>query len=169
MSSISNDFFNIHDFPAAYFGDNEKANVLRSQIIKNQVRIPECEQGLLETIFFSDENIDLINKQLIMTVFKKTNGEYKISPQSKTSLEIVMRYVFIEHARHLPFNIVGQIRELNCRVVGEITPKIITEVTQRVEYLNTINNPRQILDLPKNVNNSKNDKSLPSVTTVLFN
>ncbi len=159
--------FNIQDFPTAYFCDNIKANSLRNELIKNQVRVSECEQGELETTFFSDENISLINKQLILSVFKKTNGQIKISDQSKQSLIIVMRYIFLEYARHLPYDIAGQIKELNCQIVGEVLPKIITEVTQRISYLEEINNPKKIIPLPINVN--KNNRSLQSVTSILFN
>lgn len=156
--------FDFHDLPAAYLNDNNKANKLRHEIIKNQVRINECEQGDLENTFFSDENIALINKQLILTVFKKTNRQYKIMDQSTESLTIVMRYVFLEHARHLPYNILEQIRELNLRVVNEIIPIIITQITQRTEYLKTIAEPRNILALPINVHGGSR-QNLPSVTT----
>ncbi len=37
--------FDFHDLPIAYFNDNNQANKLRREIIKNQVRINECEQG----------------------------------------------------------------------------------------------------------------------------
>ena len=156
--------FDFHDLPAAYLNDNNKAKKLRHEIIKNQVRINECEQGDLENTFFSDENIALINKQLILTVFKKTNRQYKIMDQSTESLTIVMRYVFLEHARHLPYNILEQIRELNLRVVNEIIPIIITQITQRTEYLKTIAEPRNILALPINVHGGSR-QNLPSVTT----
>ena len=167
MAFLTNRKFDFSDMPIAYFNDNVQANELRNQVIKNQVRISECEQGDLPNTFFSDENIALINKQLVLSVFKKTNGQYKITDQSKQSLEIVMRYVFLEHARHLPYDIVGQVRELNCRVVGEILPGIITQVTQRTEYLKTISEPRQLLSLPQNVNGGTR-KNLPSVTTTFF-
>ena len=167
MAFLTNRKFDFSDMPIAYFNDNVQANELRNQVIKNQVRISECEQGDLPNTFFSDENIALINKQLVLSVFKKTNGQYKITDHSKQSLEIVMRYVFLEHARHLPYDIVGQVRELNCRVVGEILPGIITQVTQRTEYLKTISEPRQLLSLPQNVNGGTR-KNLPSVTTTFF-
>ena len=109
--------FNMQEMPTAFFWNNTTSNELRNELIKNQVRISECEQGDLETTFFSDENIDLINKQLIINVFKKTNGEFKISTQKKEDLIIVMRYTFIEYAKHLPYDIANQIRELNCIVV----------------------------------------------------
>lgn len=155
--------FNIEELPNAYFCDNNKSNALRNQLIKNQVRINECEQGDLETFFFSDENIDLINKQLILSVFNKSEGKYKIADQSKNDLIIVMRYVFLEYARHLPYNVSEQIRELNCRVVGEILPNIITNVTQRIDYLDEINNPRKLVPLPVNVN--KGNRNLQSITS----
>ena len=142
---------------ALFLCDNPKAKNIRNQMIKNQIRISECEQGALEDTFFSDENINLINKQLIMSVFKKTNGNIKITEQSNSSLIIIMRYIFIEYARHLPFNIAEQIRELNCRVVSEVVPNIITNATQHINYIAEINNPRNIIPLPKNVrfNSSK--------------
>lgn len=155
--------FSFNELPNAYLADNPKADELRKQVIKNQVRINENNQGMLEELFFSDENMDLINKQLILSVFKKTNGEYKISEQSKESLLIVMRFVFIEYARHLPYNITQQIRELNCIVVGELVPTLVTNVSQKIAYLKEISEPRQLLELPKNVN--KNNKNLKSITT----
>lgn len=159
--------YGLHELPAAYFCDNMKASAMRNEMIKNQVRINECEQGNLETTFFSDENIELINKQLILGVFKKTNGKIKIPPQSNSSLIIVMRYVFLEFARHLPYDIMGQIKDLNCMVVSEILPNIITNVNQRIDYLKEIENPRKILELPKNVS-SKNNRTLASASTILF-
>lgn len=161
--SFINKKFDMQEMPIAFFCNNTKADKLRNELIKNQVRISECEQNDLENYFFSNENIDLINKQLIMKVFKETKGEFKISPQKHENLIIVMRYTFLEYARHLPYDITNQIRELNCIVIGQILPNIITQITQRKEYLRVINEPRQILSLPINVSTKNN--LLQSVTT----
>ena len=152
--------------PVGFFCDNKKSTAQRNEMIKNQVRINECEQGLLENTFFSDENIDLINKQIILAVYKRSNNEYKIGPQSKESLIIVMRYIFIENAKHLPYDIPQQIRELNCNVVTEILPNLITSISQRIDYLKFIESPREILALPVSANN-KNKKNLPSLSSRL--
>jgi hypothetical protein len=154
--------FNMHEMPTAFFWDNSTSTELRNELIKNQVRISECEQGDLETYFFSNENIDLINKQLILSVFKKTNGEFKISNQKNEDLIIVMRYTFIEYAKHLPYDIRNQIKELNTIVVGQILPNIITQITQRKEYLRVISAPREILPLP--ISESTSNRILPSIT-----
>ena len=159
--------FNITQLPIAYFNDNVNSNELRNQLIKNQVRISECGQGKLEDIFFSNENIETINKHLILSVFKKSQGKFKISKQSNESLIIVMRYIFIEYAKHLPYNIDKQISELNCRVVGDILPIIFTNVRQRIDYLRDIDCPRPQIPLPINTKNE--NKELPSITKVIFN
>ena len=128
--------FDFHDMPQAYLCDNVKANTLREQLIKNHVKIAECAQGDLETIFFSNENINIINKQLILIVYKISDKKFKIPEQSKDDLIIIMRYVFIEYARHLPYNISNQIIELNNKVVNEILPNILTNINQKLNYLN---------------------------------
>jgi hypothetical protein len=158
--------FDFKELPTAFFCDNPKANNLRNQLIKNQVRISSDAQADLEEVFFSDENIDLINKQLILAVFNKTKGMYKIPPQTTESLIIVMRYIFIEYARHLPYDVKGQIRDLNCMVVSDVLPNVITNVTQRIDYLKEIQNTRQNNTIPKNVNT--NTKNLQSISSILF-
>ena len=61
MAFLKNKKFNLQDMPIAYFNDNIQAKELRNQVIKNQVRISECEQSELPDTFFSDEYIELIN------------------------------------------------------------------------------------------------------------
>lgn len=156
--------FDVNEFPMAFICDSKKSNELRRDLIKNQVRVSEYDIAPLEDAFFSNENIDLINKQLILSVYKKTNGQVKISNQSKEKLIIVMRYVYLEYAKHLPHNITDQIRDLNCQVVGQILPDIITNVNQHINYLIEIQNPRKLLPHPINVH--KNNKNLPSTTSI---
>lgn len=163
---MSNKAFGFHQLPIAYFNDNVNSNELRNELIKNEVRISECHQGKLEDIFFSDKNIDIINKHLILSVYKKSAGKFKISKQSRESMLIVMRYIFLEYARHLPYNIDKQIAELNCRVVGDILPNIFTNVRQKIDYLRDIDCPRQQVPLPINTKNE--NKELPSVSSVIF-
>jgi hypothetical protein len=163
----TNKKFDLNEFPVAYFCDNKKSNELRKDLIKNQVRVSEYDISPLEDAFFSDENIDLINKQLILGVYKKTNKQVKIPNQSKEKLIIIMRYIYLEYAKHLPYNITDQIRDLNCQVVGQILPDIITNVNQYINYLEEIKYPRQLIPLPNNVN--RYNKQLPPLTSIYDN
>lgn len=156
--------FNFEQMPQAYFSDNVKAKELRNLVIKNQLKLSECNIGDLESYFFSKENIDLINKQLILSVYNKTNKQFLICAQDEANLIVVMRYVFIEYSRNLPFDIKGQIKELNCRVVGEILPTVISNVDQKIGYLRDIST--QPVGPPLPINTKKINRTLP--TTINF-
>ena len=161
MSNLTKTKFNFDQMPIAYFCDNKKSNQLRTDLIKNQVRISECQQGDLENTFFSDENIQLLNKYLILAVWQKSNRRYRITEQSKESFIIVMRYVFLESARHLPYDIKGQINDLNNKVISEILPSVYSNVEQRLSYLKEISNPRLPPPLP--LNTKSFNRVLPSI------
>ena len=99
--------------------------------------------------------MDLINKKIILAVFNISDKKVKINNQSKESLIIVMRYVFIEFAKHLPSNIKEQVNELNNIVLKEILPGIMTNITQKLTYLQNIDEPRKLLNLPINTTKNK--------------
>ena len=158
--------YNFEEFPVGYFSDNKKGKALRNQLIKNELKISQDEIGALETAFFSKENIDLINKQLILRVYRETDKKFKICPQKDQDLIIVMRYVFIEYGRNLPFDIEGQIKDLNCTVVGEILPIVITNVDQKVGYLRDIST--QPVGPPLPINTKNLERTLPSMDSMIF-
>jgi len=135
--------------PVGFFQDyNPDIKQVRSQLVKNIIKTNINEESKLEEVFFSDDNIDLINKQIVLTVWKRTNKQYKISFQSKDKLIIVMRYVFIENAKNLPYNVKGQIQELNCITVGEILSTLITNFEQKLGYLRDIEKRGELPPLP---------------------
>jgi hypothetical protein len=152
--------FDFEEFPVGYFSDNIKGNLLRKQLIKNQLKISECNVGDLEKTFFSKENIDLINKQLILSVYNSTNKQFLICTQKEADLLIVMRYVFIEYSRNLPYDINNQIKKLNYRVVNEILPTVVSNVDQKIGYLKDIET--QPIGPPLPINTKNLNRTLPS-------
>jgi len=152
--------FDFEEMPSAYFSDNVRGKALRKQLVKNELKISECNVGDLEKTFFSKENVDLINKQLILSVYNKTNKQFLICPQKEADLLVVMRYVFIEYSRNLPYNIQNQIKDLNCQVVGEILPNVISNVDQKIGYLRDIET--QPVGPPLPINTKKLNRTLPS-------
>jgi hypothetical protein len=61
-----------------YFSENPRAKDLRKQLIKNEIKVSQEDLGTLETVFFSKENIALINKQLILKVYERSNKQFLI-------------------------------------------------------------------------------------------
>lgn len=143
MSKINEAFFknkpyNIKEMPVAYFNESINSEGQREQFIKNTTRLNEDNITELSKYFFSDANINLINKQLILKVYKKSGNKYKIPFQNKDDLLVVMRYVWIQDSKNLDFNIKEQITTLNCRVVGEIYPNVVTNIEQYINYLKDV-------------------------------
>lgn len=121
------------------------------------------QESILSKVFFHKANIDLIQKQLITEIFRRTNGEYLIEKQSEQDLIVVMRSMFLQHAKHLPYNIPEQIRELNFLVVDELFPGVLSEIKAYFGYLERAFGPQQVMDRPENVS-SAGLRTLPSVT-----
>jgi len=144
---------------------NPKSVELRNQMIKNLARTTECNITDVESLFFSDANIELINKQLILTVYKRSKKQYKIGFQNKDKLLIVMRYVYLEFSRNLPYDLEGQINELNCLVVGEIAPVVITNFEQKLGYLRDIERRQAPVPLPQSTSKMK---TLPTANKDFF-
>ena len=122
------------------------------------------EGYLLSDLFFSYANIEIIQRQIVLNVFNKSNKKYLIPFQNSKSLEIIMKYIFNENAKHLPFDLTQQIKDLNNYVSNEITPIILNNIKSKQEYLREINAPPPINDLPINVNSAGN-KTLASFTS----
>ncbi|BCS83148.1 hypothetical protein QLL95_gp0975 [Cotonvirus japonicus] len=122
------------------------------------------QESILSKLFFHPKNIDLIQKQIIMNVYRETDEKYLIERQDEKDLLVVMKSIFIQKAKHLPTNIKDQIKELDYLVVDEVTPGIISEITAHVNYIDKIFGEFNVLDRPINVSNAGN-KTLPSVTS----
>tara|TARA_B100001248_G_C27397706_1_gene466916 strand:- start:5312 stop:5794 length:483 start_codon:yes stop_codon:yes gene_type:complete len=118
---------------------------------------------ILEELFFSESNIEIIQKQLVLSIFNKTNRKYLIPFQNYKSILTVMKFIFNDQAKHLPYDITDQIKELNLKVIQELTPMIIKNIDSKMKYLEDINSPPPINDLPINVNSAGN-KTLPSIS-----
>lgn len=128
---------------------------------------PDYQGYLLTDLFFSDANIEIIQRQLVLGVYNYSKKKYIIPFQNNNSITTVMKYMFNENAKHLPYNITIQIKELNDMVVNELQPMIIKNIEIKKKFLEDINNPPPINDLPINVNSAGN-KTLPSYSSTFY-
>jgi len=126
------------------------------------------EETILSKIFFSPQNVDRVQRQLIGTVFKRTKGAYLIEKQFEPDLQVVMRSMFLQHARHVPDHIPEQIQELNLIVVDDLVPNVISQINAYIGYLDRAFAPRQIMDLPECVS-SAGTRTIPAVTQTFGN
>ena len=96
------------------------------------------EETTLTKVYFSPQNIDIIQNQIRYSVYERSGNKWVIDPQSVDELKIVMRAQYFLYGRNLCTNITEQVDELNKRVVDWIVPKVFMEIKQYMYYLNDI-------------------------------
>ena len=127
------------------------------------------ESTPLGELFFSQENINRIQKMIKHNIFIRTNGKYKLEiDQNESDLLIVMRDIYITCAKNNPYKVIHQVKELNHKTIEKILPDMISMIKQDDEYIKQLDKPIDPIPLPICAN-SKGRLTLPSVTTTFFN
>lgn len=134
------------------------------------VMVPLALKGIqsdseLSKLFFSDQNIQRIQKMIRKAVTDATKGEFKVDvDQDPKDIFFVMRATYMEYARFLPNGTVRQCKALNRKAIQQLLPSLLTNLRQDYGYLKEINKPLSPIPRPINVN-AKGRRVLPSVTT----
>lgn len=117
---------------------------------------------LLETVFFSPENVEILQYRIIDYVYEKSSKKILIGYQDSNDLHVVMKYIFNNHGRNTicESKVKEYIIYLNNRLINYVGLKVFTNAKQHIDYIKEISQPRKILELPKNV--SKRRSIFPS-------
>jgi len=89
-------------------------------------------------LFFSRENIGLVQLGLKNMVLNHSCGKRRIGDQSMEELLQVMRAVYLQDALHQPYDYKGQVRRLNETVLRYCVPRILNEMEMHDTYLNEL-------------------------------
>lgn len=92
----------------------------------------------VSSVFFSMDNINLLQMGIRNKILNDTNGEYNIGRQKDEELKIVMRSIYFQYGKNLENNIVEQVLELNTKVIEWCVPEIISNITQSQKYITDI-------------------------------
>jgi hypothetical protein len=92
----------------------------------------------LSSVFFSQQNIQILQNGIRAGVYHRSNGQYVIGPQDCDSLKIVMRSVFLQHSINQDFNIPQQITELNKIVLDYCIQQVYSEAQGYMKYINDV-------------------------------
>ena len=93
----------------------------------------------LSTTFFSPENIQAIQNAIRREVYEKSHPKgYVIDNQSVDELKIIMRALYYQYAKNVPFDVPGQVADLNRKVLDWSVPHILSAVDHYHYYINDI-------------------------------
>lgn len=130
------------------------------------IRGMQYEITPVSELFFSNENIQRIQKKIKKEIKKQSKGKYTLDvDQDESDLILAMRAVYADNARHLPNQTIRQVKELNNKTIDYIVPDMLTNLKQHSLYIKRLDQPIQTLDRPVNVNNGGR-KTLPSYTSL---
>jgi hypothetical protein len=119
------------------------------------------DHTVLSDTFFTRTNVIRIQEAIRKEVYRMSGPKkYVIDDQDVDELKMIMRAMYLQYGKNNPFNIDGQINELNDLVVKWSAPRIMSEIEQYNYYLNDISHLPVPLAQPMNMS-SAGTKSLP--------
>jgi hypothetical protein len=92
------------------------------------------ENNILAQVFFSAENIQILQNGIRAGVYKKSNGQINVPPQNIDALKIIMRSTYMQYAEHYPNNIKQQIERLNDIVLDYCVKSVYSEAIGYLKY-----------------------------------
>ncbi len=102
----------------------------------------------LSKLFFSPQNVQIIQNGIRAGVHKMSNGKYLIGQQDSDSLTVIMRSIFLQNAVNLPANITGQIEDLNKMVLKYCIASVYGEAQGYMTYLSDVSSIAVPLEPP---------------------
>jgi hypothetical protein len=102
----------------------------------------------LSSTFFSKENIQIVQNGIRAGVQNKSNGRFLIAEQDEDTLKMIMRSIYLQHAKNLPNHISEQVQELNQLVFDYAVPQVLGEAIGYVKYKNDSSMMYNVMDRP---------------------
>jgi hypothetical protein len=132
--------------PYELYRDSSQQQNTDTSIISNIV-VPNA----LSRTYFSNDNVERLQLQIIQAVY--TACQKQISKQSYQELQIIMKSMYLQYGRNLPYDIEGQVQTLNKYVVDECVRIIVPNVLQYNKYIEDITSPVPVMPRAQNVSN----------------
>lgn len=123
LASYAASPYKLHTGDKRIFGDD------RTDLIGHQHKATP-----LNTVFFSEANVDRIQSEIIHQVSLMSGGKYRIDKQDEDQVKIVMRSYYLMFGKNDPNKVSEELQELNGRVVGYCAGKVYSEVDFHMFY-----------------------------------
>ena len=92
------------------------------------------EANVLAQVYFSADNIQIVQNGLRAGVYKMSDNKFVIAPQNIDTLKIIMRSIYLQYAEHSPHDITSQVEMLNKMVLDYAVPTVYSETMGYLKY-----------------------------------
>ena len=135
--------------PNAMFKMHERINSRNKASQYNDALNGTLEWNVLAQVFFSAENMQIIQNAIRANVYKLSKHKINVPNQSVDALKIIMRGIYLEYAEHYPTDIKGQVEHLNQLVLDYAVPNVYSEAVSYYKYLHDQSYMAMPLEIPK--------------------
>lgn len=135
--------------PNAMFKMHERINSRNKASQYHDALNGTLEWNMLAEVFFSAENMQIIQNAIRANVYKLSQQKINIPNQSVDALKIIMRGIYMEYAEHYPTNIKGQVERLNKLVLDYAVPNVYSEAISYLKYLEDQSYLAVPMEIPK--------------------
>lgn len=119
------------------------------------------ESTPVSTGFFSSSNVERIQQLIRKGVYDRSGSkQYVIDNQSADEMKIIMRAIYYQYGRNMTTDILGQIEDLNQKVVNWSVPHILSAVDMYHYYLKDISQLPIPMEQPQHLSRA-GTRSLP--------
>ena len=135
--------------PNAMFKMHERINSRNKASQYHDALNGTLEWNVLAQVFFSAENMQIIQNAIRANVYKMSQQKINVPNQNVDALKIIMRGIYLEYAEHYPTDIKGQVERLNQLVLDYAVPNVYSEAVSYFKYLVDQSTMAMPLEIPK--------------------
>tara|TARA_A100001011_G_C13620430_1_gene559809 strand:- start:19 stop:516 length:498 start_codon:yes stop_codon:yes gene_type:complete len=147
---------NLENYNSKPFQLYENLNVKNNKFDK---MTGNTQSSNISELYFSQENVDYLQTQIIQRIYSKTNNKHVIGRQSEDELLIVMRSIYLQHGKNVNTMLDKQIDVLNELVLDYCVDNVYSNLVAHFEYINDLTKDQPVLDMPQSTY-VKGEKSL---------
>ena len=123
----------------------------------------QWDETPLSKVYFSRENIQIIQNGIRAGVYEKSNQQYTVSQQDCDTIKIIMRSIFLQHSANQLQNISQQIQQLNQMVLDYCIFHVYSEAQSYIKYLHDVSTLAVPLSTPVvETQKDKNNYKMPN-------
>jgi hypothetical protein len=144
------DLVKIVEDPDAKFKMHEKMKVQNRADCYFESLNGSWEWNLLAQVYFSQENMQILQNGIRAGVYKMSGGKINVPQQNVDALKIIMRSIYLQYAEHYPKDITKQVEMLNDLVLEYAVRTVHNEAVGYFKYVQDQSTLVVPLDLPLN-------------------
>jgi Family of unknown function (DUF5761) len=135
--------------PDAVFKMQEKIAIRNKSTEYREALAGVWEDNILSQLFFSAENIQILQNGIRAGVYEMSERKIIIAPQNVDTLKIIMRSTYLQYAEHDMKNVTAEIERLNHLVLNYCVPTVFSEAVGYHNYMIDQSTLVVPLELPK--------------------